>query len=52
MSKGVEEYNKIHPRIKLALYKVGRIIWCCDIEMLCNVCNDLLGKYISILHEN
>lgn len=23
MSKGVEEYNKIHPRIKLALYKVG-----------------------------
>lgn len=25
MSKGVEEYNKIHPRIKLALYKVGRL---------------------------
>ena len=23
MIKGVEEYNKIHPRIKLALYKVG-----------------------------
>lgn len=22
MIKGVEEYNKIHPRIKLALYKV------------------------------
>ena len=22
MSKGVEEYNKIHPRIKLSLYKV------------------------------
>lgn len=27
MSKGVEEYNKIHPRIKLALYKVGRWIF-------------------------
>ena len=24
MSKGVEEYNKIHPRIKLALYKVRK----------------------------
>jgi hypothetical protein len=23
MIKGVEEYNKMHPRIKLALYKVG-----------------------------
>lgn len=24
MGKGVEEYNKIHPRIKLSLYKVIR----------------------------
>lgn len=32
MSKGVEEYNKIHPRIKLALYKVGRFTFFLYIE--------------------
>ena len=26
LEKGVEEFNKIHPRIKLALYKVGRVL--------------------------
>ena len=26
MTKGVEEYNKIHPRIKMALYKVRTVL--------------------------
>lgn len=29
LQKGVEEYNKIHPRIKLALYKVENVAECC-----------------------
>lgn len=28
MTKGVEEYNKIHPRIKLSLYRVGLLTLC------------------------
>jgi hypothetical protein len=28
LEKGVEEYNKIHPRIKLALYKVFKSLFC------------------------
>ena len=48
LEKGVEEFNKIHPRIKLALYKVSACacFWVCFRWLMWCVCmwrGDLCG---------